>query len=118
MKYAKLLEQYLLSNKETYLNEGRKVLKRKYKDRGKIRVNENARLRNEIIMSVGNKTVSLDELKNMFSQIGESRGRNVNGKDWYRKNKRYFKESNGMYKLSSVGKRLYHTLLEKEYNNK
>lgn len=115
-----LLEAFVLENKEETeeLKEARKQILRKYGERSRIRINEKAHLRNSIILGVGNKQLTLEQLKTLFNKVEETRGKTVNGKRWFKENRKYFKESGGTYTLSKLGKRVYNRLLEMDYESK
>lgn len=100
------------------LTEARKQILRKYGERSRISIYEKAHLRNSIILGIGNKQLTLEQLKSLFNKVEEDRGKTVNGKIWFKQNRKYFKESGGIFKLSKLGKRIYTRLLEMDYEKK
>ena len=103
---------------DSFINEGRKVIKRKYGERNRVRINEKAKLRNSIILEIGNKTITLDQLKALLNKIAEGRGKTIDGKRWFKSNSRYITQKNEQYKLSPLGLRVYNRLLEMDYEEK
>ncbi len=92
------------------LNEGREQIKRKYGEYGAIKVNENAPIRNEILRFVNKRFVTEEEMKQFLTKMSENRGKDVDARQWFSRNGRYFEkfENRGqeVWTLSKYGKRV------------
>jgi hypothetical protein len=92
------------------INEGRTQVKRKYGEHSSIRVNEKTPVRNKVIEFVGKRFVTETEMKTFLTQLTESRGKELNQKQWFDRNKRFFEsfENRGqkVITLSKYGKRV------------
>lgn len=95
---------------EQNLNEGRTQVKRKYGEHSSIRVNEKTPVRNKVIEFVGKRFVTEEEMKNFLTKLSESRGKELNQKQWFDRNQRFFEsfENRGqkVWTLSKYGKRV------------
>jgi hypothetical protein len=92
------------------LNESRSQIKRKYGEYSSIKVNETAPIRNEILRFVGKRFVTNEELENFLTKLSEERGKDVNGKQWFGRNSKYFESFNNrgqkVWTLSKYGSRV------------
>ena len=104
------------------INEGRQQIKRKYGEYGAIRVNETAPIRNEILRFVDRRFVTEEEMKNFLTKISEERGKDLDARQWFSRNDRYFEkfENRGqeVWTLSKYGKRILEFLRKKTNPNK
>jgi hypothetical protein len=93
------------------INEAREQIKRKYRESNSIRVNEATPIRNDIVRFVGKRFVTEEELKMFLSTLSENRGKNINARQWFAKNERYFEsfQNRGqqVWTLSKYGKRVH-----------
>lgn len=91
------------------ITEGREQIKRKYGEYSSIRVNETAPIRNEIVRFVGKRFVTEEEMKAFLTKLSEDRGKDLDGRQWFSRNGRYFEkfENRGqqVWTLSKFGKR-------------
>jgi hypothetical protein len=102
---------------ELKLNEGREQIKRKYGEYSSIKVNETAPIRNEILRFVDKRFVTEEEMKNFLTKLSEDRGRDLDGRQWFTRNSKYFEkfENRGqqVWTLSKYGKRVLEFLKRK-----
>lgn len=93
------------------INEAREQIKRKYGEYSSIRVNETAPIRNEIIRFVNKRFVTEEELKMFLTKLSEDRGKDLDARQWFSRNERYFEsfQNRGqqVWTLSKFGKRVY-----------
>jgi hypothetical protein len=100
------------------INEGREQIKRKYGEYSSIRVNEAAPIRNEILRFVGKRFVTEEEMQAFLTKLSESRGKEINNRQWFSRNEKYFEkfENRGqeVWTLSKYGKRILEFLRRAE----
>jgi len=108
-------EEYEVNKKfvdvvESEVNEGRQQIKRKYGDYSAIRVNEKTPVRNKVIEFVGKRFVTEEELITFLTQLTEERGKDLNKKQWFDRNEKYFESFTNrgqkVMTLSKYGKRI------------
>ena len=91
--------------------EARTQVKRKYGEHASIRVNEKTPVRNKVIEFVGKRFVTETEMKAYLTQLSESRGKELNQKQWFERNQKFFEsfENRGqkVWTLSKYGKRVH-----------
>jgi hypothetical protein len=104
------------------INEGRQQIKRKYGEYGAIRVNETAPIRNEILRFIDRRFVTEEEMKNFLTKLSEDRGKDLDARQWFSRNGRYFEkfENRGqeVWTLSKYGKRILEFLRKETDSNK
>lgn len=92
------------------VNETRAQIKRKYGEHSSIRVNEKTPVRNKVIEFVGKRFVTEEEMKTFLTKLTEERGKEMNQKQWFDRNKRFFEsfENRGqrVWTLSKYGQRV------------
>ena len=97
MKNYQSFDQFLNEN----LNEAKVIYKRAYTDRHPARsTNEKAAVRNKVLDSIQDKTLTKEELEKVLEEIGAN-------PRWISRNERYFKVSEQGYKLSKFGYKVW-----------
>lgn len=96
--------------KEYGMNEGRQQIKRKYGEYSAIRVNEKTPVRNRVIEFVGKRFITEDEMLKFLTSLTEERGKEINTKQWFDRNQKYFESFTNrgqkVMTLSKFGKRI------------
>jgi hypothetical protein len=107
-----------LNEESVEVNEAREQIKRKYGEYGSIKVNETAPIRNEILRFVNKRFVTEEELKNFLTKMSESRGKDVDARQWFSRNERYFESFSNrgqqVWTLSKFGKRVHEFIKRKD----